>query len=114
MNNNKGFTLVEALAALVIIAIIFVVIINIFKGTFSITDSQMEKINDNRVFESAKLYVLEMNKAFNEEGYTCINLKDLVNYGYLNIDSYEDKIIKITRNMDTMVIQNVEYVSVCE
>ena len=112
--NNKGFTLMELLSVLIIIGVIFVLVFNIFKGTFSMTESQMDKINDNRIFEAAKIYVLETNKSFNEFGYTCVNLSDLVGYGYLKYDNYSEKVIKVTRNIDTKVIENIEFVSECE
>ena len=114
MNNNRGFTLIELLATLMIISLAFVFIFNVFKGTYSLTEKGINEINDTKVFESARLYVMEVNKSFNDKGYTCLNISTLVDYGYLKYDSYEDKIIKITRNKDTYVIEKIEYVDECE
>ena len=114
MKDNKGFTLIEVLAVLVILSIAIMAVFGLFRGTFSMADNDMNKINDNNIFEAAKLYVMENGNNFNDNGYVCVNISDLVSYGYLKMDSYENKIIKVSRNNTTMVINSVEYVTVCE
>lgn len=111
--NRKGYTLIELLAVLAIIGIIFGLVIYYVRGTSASTMTQIDNINDNMIFNAAKNYVLEMNKQYNQEGYLCINTNELVEYGYIKkIDI--DKIIKITRNVKTKVVEKVEYVDICE
>ena len=78
------------------------------------TDKEIDKIKNNETFKAAKLYVMETNKTFNDEGYTCVNVSDLVSYGYLNYETYEEKTIKVIRNNNTKVITNIDYVETCE
>ena len=111
--NRKGFSLVELLAIIVVIGLVFGISFTLLRGTFSTTDSQMNNINDSVILDSARLYVLD-NNSFNSQGYACVRLKDLIDYGYIKVDAYEDKLIKVTRNTVTMVIEKVEYVSECE
>ena len=75
-------------------------------------DSISDKI-DNEIFEAAKTYVIEINKSFNSEGYTCVSLQELVDYGYLKNINNPDKMIKIIRNTSTKVIQEIKYVNEC-
>ena len=110
--NNKGFSLVELLASLVIIAILFGVVVYLVRGTYSTTMTQFDTIDDRQVFSSAKSYSLETN-AFGTNDYACITIKELIDYGYLSNKNYEDKIIKLTRNNTTKVIEEIKYVDKC-
>ena len=110
--NNKGFSLVELLASLVIIAILFGIVIYLVRGTYSSTMTQFDTINDNEVFSSAYNYVLETN-AFGTKDYACVTIKELIDYGYLSNKNYEDKIVKLTRDNNTKVINEIKYVDEC-
>ena len=111
--NNKGFTLIEMLSAVMIIAIILGVAFYLIRGTTATTLTQMEEVSDTQIFEAAKAYVTEVNKSFNNEGYTCINLQELIDYGYLKSVNDSDKIIKLIRNKETKVIEEIKYVMNC-
>ena len=111
--NKKGFTLIELLAGLVIVGILFGIDIHLFRGTYASTMTQLGTINDNEIYNAAETYVLETN-AFKNNDYACVTVKELFDYGYLkNIDN-NDKIIKITRNNQTKVIEEIIYDNTCE
>ena len=59
--NNKGFTLVEVLATLVIISIISFVILKQASSTLSITKNESYKLMKNNIISSAKDYINECN-----------------------------------------------------
>ena len=52
--NNKGFSMMELLATLIIIGVAFLVVFNLFRGTFSLTESQMDEINDENIIKQYK------------------------------------------------------------
>ena len=110
--NRKGFTLTELLATLVLLGIIVGAVLYIFKGTMATSMTQIDVINDTQVFEAAKSYVLETNKTFQDD-YTCVTIQELVDYGYFKDGNYGDKIIKIIRNPETKVYEEVKYVDRC-
>ena len=111
--NNKGFTLVEALAVLVVIGIVFGVSFYIVRGTMASTLTQMDEASDNQIFDSARAYILEGNKVFNSQGYVCVNVQELIDYGYVKNIQSSDRIVKIIRNEATKVIEEIKYVDIC-
>lgn len=111
--NNKGFTLMEMLATVMIIAIIFGVAFYLIRGTTATTLTQIEEVSDAQIFNCARAYVTEVNKPFNNEGYTCVTLEELLDYGYLKNINDSSRIIKITRNINTKVIEEIKYVNEC-
>ena len=110
--NRKGYSIVELLAILIVVGLVVGLSYTMLRGTFSSTDSQMDKVNDSEILDSARVYALE-NGSFNSQGYVCVRLKDLIDYGYIKVDAFEDKLIKVIRNNFTMVIDKVEYVYNC-
>ena len=110
--NNKGFSLVELLASLVIIAILFGIAMYLFRGTYSSTMTQFDYISDTEAFNSARSYALETN-AFGSNDYACVTIRNLIDYGYLSNKNYEDKTIKLTRDNVTKVIEEIKYVDEC-
>ena len=112
--NNKGFTIMELLAVLVVISVIFSIVAFFVKGTAASTMTQIDEISNNLIFSAAREYVLEENVGFNSEGYVCVTVQELIEYGYVNKGNNSDEIIKISRDNQTMVITKVEYVTTCE
>ena len=100
--NNKGFTLMELLAVLVIIGVVFGITFYILRGTMATSLTQMDEAVNNQIYEAAKSYVIETNQ-----------LQELIDYGYVNNVDNPQQIIKITRNLETKVIEEIKYVEKC-
>ena len=111
--NNKGFTLMELLAVLVIIGVVFGITFYILRGTMATSLTQMNEAVNNQIYEAAKSYVIETNQQFNRSGYACDSLQELIDYGYVNNVDNPQQIIKITRNLETKVIEEIKYVEKC-
>ena len=60
---------------------------------------------------------MERKVTWIDETYTCVLVRELADYGYFDyneISDISDKIIKLTRNSNTLVIDSVKYVDICE
>ena len=112
MNNSKGFTMTELLAALVIIGVLFGVVMYLLNGTFASTMTQYNSISDNEIFEAARGYALERD-AFNDDEYACITVQELIEYGYVKNITEDPRIVKIIRNSTTKAIEEIKYVDEC-
>ena len=110
--NRKGFTLVELLVSFVIIGLLFVLVVHLVRGTFATTMTQYDNITDNMIFDAAKSYALETN-AFGNSEYACVTVKELSEYGYLVNVSDDRRIVKVTRNNITKVIEEIKYTDEC-
>lgn len=110
--NNHGFTLTEVLACLVILGIVFITVTFVFRGTMATSLTQIDSISDNQIFDAARYYSMETNKQF-KNGYECITIKELIDYGYLSNVSDVNRKVKITKNMQTKVIEKIEFDDKC-
>ena len=118
-NKIRGFTLIEMLAAIVIISIIFSIIIVIYSGYTSNANDTSTAINKENILDSAVIYINEMkkesswmvSKVESTKKYICVKVNELINYGYLNKNVYDtyfelnkdsqitsDTLIKVVRN----------------
>ena len=114
--NRKGFTLIDLLACLALLGIILLIGISVSRNTMSTSLVRLRTVSDNEVFSAANNYVLENNIYFNEHGYICINVSDLIDYGYLNDtndNKIKNKIVAIYGNNNTKVITTTKYVDSC-
>ena len=111
--NRRGFTLVELLATVAVIAVVFITAALILKDTLAAPVEDINKISDNSVYEAARSFALETGMSFNRSGFACVTTKELADYGYLKAGDVSDKIIKIVRNNQTKVIDSISYVSEC-
>ena len=111
--NNKGFTLVELLATLVIIGIVFGISLFILKGTQAKVITDVNEVSDGQIFTSAETYVLERNLSFNRSNYVCVSVQELIDYGYIKNTSEPERIIKLIRNNETKTIETIKYVDSC-
>jgi len=117
--NSEGFTLFELLGCLIILGIILSIGLYSARGTLATTDTIMNKISKNDIYDAAGLYVIEYPKSWYSgyEEYTCVSVEELVDYGYFDTDEvidYLGKNIKIVRDSSTKVINKTEFVDVCE
>ncbi len=113
---KNGFTLVELLVGLALLGFVLLVGIISTRRALSTSLIRVNNISDNEIFSAARNYVIGENISL-KKGYTCMYVKDLIDYGYLNdFDNGEkkDKLIKVTRNNITKVIGKIEYVDICE
>lgn len=113
IKDKSGFTLTEVLACLVVLGIIFITVTFLFRGTLATSLSQIDVIGDSQIYDAARYYSVEVNKPF-KDGYECITVKELIDYGYLNnnVNGIERK-VRITKNMQTKVIEKIEFDDKC-
>ena len=116
--NRKGFTLIEFLGCMAILGVVLALGLYVTRGTLSTTLSTLTEISENEVYETAKTYVLENNITWIEanQEYTCVTVQNLVDAGYFKneeVATVSNNIIKITRDNNTKVINDVKYVSKC-
>lgn len=113
---KNGFTLAELLISLAILGIVLLMGIYSVKGTAATSILGIKNITDNEVFAAARNYVIGENISM-KKGYTCMYVKDLVDYGYLtgvNDNELNDKLVKVSRDNITKVINKIKYVDVCD
>lgn len=113
---KNGFTLIELLGSLALLGIILAIGIIASKDTLATTMTQFSKIDENEIFESARIYVLEENIPFNNMNYTCIEVDDIIKMGYLkNIEdeNIKEKIVKIERDKNTYTITKINFSDEC-
>lgn len=97
--DKKGFTLVELLAVVVVLAIVLITILGIINVVFKDVDKTMDETTRNVILSAAENYALEYrgtkgkngSKDWNEEVEIvngkeqvsfCVSLKSLLDYGY--------------------------------
>ena len=92
--NNKGFTLVEVLAVLVILVVIMSIAIPNISSSLERSKSKQDDARKKVLISAAELYVADnKNRIYSEMGtdnnYT-ITLDDLVSNGYVTEDQIKD------------------------
>ena len=112
--NRKGFTLIELLAVLAVIGLVAVITFYLIKGTMATSLTQIDTIEEQTVYEAANNYVIEQNKPYNRKGYVCVTTQELIDFGYLKKTDDTTKIIKLTRNNITKVVEEIKYVDECK
>lgn len=113
MNNQKGFTMIELLATLVIIAIISTLTITAFSSYIKTTKEQKLKINENSIQEASILYVKEYREVLEKNNTTnayCITVEELIQKGYLKENILDNQIkknsyIKVYKNEDNLTYE---------
>lgn len=109
--NNKGFTLVEFTIWLLGIIVLFIIVLRM---SSNLATSIAKPISDKQVFAAAENYVIREDISFNSDNYVCVTKKHLERTGYLKKVDNLDRIIKLSRNNVTKVINKIEYVNECE
>lgn len=91
MKNNKGFTLIELIATIIILGVIALIAIPAINTTI---DSSRQKAYDEqveRIKSAAKNWAVENSTAFSEDsGVVEITVTELINKGYLEEDNIID------------------------
>lgn len=118
--NRKGFTLIEMLGCLLLMAVVLGIGLYTTRGTLATSLSTLNNVSENEIFNASRMYVLENGVNWiniDNEEYTCLTVDGLVDKGYFKyseVSSYNDDYIKIDRNPDTKVIEKVVFVDICE
>ncbi len=116
LQNNKGFTLIELMATVIILSVLVLYIVPNMLTYFNSSKNSLSKIQQNEIKDAAKLYYkdCENSSYIDMEGENacseftsgtssyCITLTKLINLGYINkvtINKKEYK-AKITLNVD--------------
>lgn len=83
MKSNKGFTLVEVLAVLVVLSLIMLIVIPSIQNVLSSSKEQINTITKNNLRESAKLLGQEVYMCDNNSNVTTM-LKELLDFDALS------------------------------
>ena len=88
--NNKGFTLVELLAVLVILVAIMSIAIPTINSALERSKKNQTKQVEKILGSAASLYVSDHRRALKDEEISCINVGTLVDEGYVTDEETED------------------------
>ena len=115
---NKGFSLIELLATLFIISIVFSISTYFVMNTINNSKDKGTSISINGVKKTASLYVKEYpeNITWNNNK-ACVYTKDLIEYGYLKPKQLKDTntYVIITKNeSNTIIKEQLDTEGVCQ
>ena len=88
--NNKGFTLVELLAVLVILIAIMSIAIPSINSSLERSKKSQTKQVEKLLGSAASLYISDHKSALMDEEIACINVDTLVREGYVTAEETED------------------------
>ena len=125
--NNKGFTLVELLAVIVIVGLVLASSTYVVINAINNSKETGSELNEKNIFEAARIYTIECSSDTidcdskwiekEEIEYFCVSIDELKNKGLLKEDvtvSDENKQIIIKRNKDNSVINEVRFAKIDE
>ena len=104
---RNGFTLMELLVTIAIIGVIAAIVAIAVTGSVDTSKEKTDVIFENNVKDAASLFTIENDNKMiwvsnQEESTSCVNVEDLVNYGYLeentNVKDNIGKSVKVTRD----------------
>ena len=113
--NKKGFTLVELLAVIVVLAIVMLIALQAVMPRMEEARKSVLAIEANTAIKTAQTYFTNKSLKSNESGFpsvvgktNCVSIDDLIDEGYseLNKDSYSGKVLikKETSTLYTYLI----------
>jgi type IV pilus assembly protein PilA len=104
--NNKGFTLVELLAVLVIMIAIAAIAIPTISAALDRSRGNLDDQKKKLLESAAEIYVSEHKNSFNG---TCISIETLYNEGYIDEDAANDSNGNKIEGNVSVDIENGEY-----
>lgn len=127
MKNRKGFTLVELLATIAVLAIVISITMYIAINAIKRAKENTYQVTENNIVDNTNSYLLEDKDLFfipSADGtyeYQCVTVQNLIDKGYLRNDVTKSKVaedrlvlttdnIYIERNTATKAIVKNEYV----
>ena len=88
--NNKGFTLIEVLAVVVILSIIMIIAIPSIKSSIERSNSKKDKALEKVIKSEAELYLSYYKSSITLDGGKCfISIGDLSGEGYVDEEDLE-------------------------
>lgn len=101
IKNVRGFTLVELLAVIVVLAIVMLIAVNAVLPQMEKARRQSLAIEANAVIDSAQLYFMSSGLTgttgfpANDGGTNCVEIDYLINNGFseLDVDDYDGKVV---------------------
>ena len=105
--NKKGFTLVELLAVIIILAVILTIILPSVSRTLKKSKNTIYDIQINDILNSTYDYSLKNLKLLPESGKTYITLNELKKHGYIENNIKDPKTNKNFENDLVISIENV-------
>ena len=124
-NKNQGFTLIEVLATILIISIVFGASYYFTMNTINNSKEKSKEISINSIKTSARTYSKEYpnNLIWKEDGenhYACVTIQDLINAGYYKeeqinniIDEKYKSIILTKNNSNTIISEELDESGSC-
>ena len=102
---NKGFTLIEILAVVIIIGLIFILVIHKITNSLKNKKNDIDVTTTNLVLSAAKLYVQDNSSKFDkiDGNISCVPISMLVKKGYL-----DSKIKNVTDDRDITNTKSVK------
>lgn len=108
MKNNKGFTLVELMAVLVIMALLMAVAFPNFTDLSNKVQSNYSRSSQILIKNAAKMYVnnnkQEVENSIQKNGNYCLPIGKLIAYEYLDAEAVSE--VKISDNKCIVVTKN--------
>lgn len=91
MNNNKGFTLVELLAVIIVLSFIAAIAITSVSKSISNSKNNLKEVQEVEIINAAKKYYMTEDPTKLESGESkCINVSALIESGQFENDSIID------------------------
>ena len=119
MKKNKGFTLVELLAVLIVLVIVFSITLYVYSGFQKESKQTISKIEVAELVNAGTAYYKEFGdtdnyksyKDKNNQVYSCVSVKSLVDMGYYKPDvefansglSKEKSVVKIVQKSNGVI-----------
>jgi prepilin-type N-terminal cleavage/methylation domain-containing protein len=130
IRNKNGYTMIELLATIVIIAIISTLTITALLSNINKSQAIKQEQNIKSIEEASLIYIKEYGSILEnwqykytdesntqiEEKYYCVTVEELINKGYLNKniidgDIKNNSLIKITQNIENKTYTTSELIN---
>lgn len=116
--NNKGFTLVELLAVIVILLAISVIAIPNITASLERNKNKMSESQKKLIASSAELYISENKNAITYyssfvAGTCCLSINTLESMGYLSSDDLKDANGNVISGYINYINNKYEFVTSC-
>ena len=83
MNKKRGFTLVELLGVIVLLALIVLIVFPSIINVIKKSDNSISEANKALIINASKQYVEENKNEYSSNGTYCLITQDLINNGFL-------------------------------